>query len=72
MLYTEKLLYVHPWSDPVDHETFLMGFDAGEQWSHGIEGWDTPFDRKSGRTSAWLTPEDGRQIREQVKAELRQ
>jgi hypothetical protein len=30
--YTKCLLAIYPWADTVDLETFLMGFDAGEQW----------------------------------------
>ena len=29
----EKLLAGQPWSDPVDLETFLRGFDAGEEYA---------------------------------------
>ena len=34
----EKLLALHPWSDPVDLETFLLGFDAGEQYAYCGKG----------------------------------
>jgi len=34
----EKLLSVHPWSDPMDLETFLLGFDAGEQYASCDKG----------------------------------
>ena len=71
ILYTEKLLSVYPWLDSVDLETFLLGFDAGEQWASGSEDWDTASDNKSGRTLAWLTPEDGKAIRNEVRDELR-
>jgi len=33
-MYTQKLLATYPWLDIVDLRIFLMGFDAGEQWSH--------------------------------------
>jgi hypothetical protein len=29
----KNLLATHPWADFLDLETFLMGFDAGEQWA---------------------------------------
>ncbi len=32
-LYTEMLRATHPWVDMTDVRIFLMGFDAGEQWS---------------------------------------
>lgn len=31
--YTQMLSAIHPWLDMVDRQMFLMGFDAGEQWS---------------------------------------
>lgn len=70
ILYTERLLKACPWIDLVDMETFLMGFDAGEQWASGREDWDTPLGSKSDRTSAWLTPSDGDAIRGQLRGEF--
>jgi len=33
MVYIETLLATYQWADSVDLRMFLMGFDAGEEWS---------------------------------------
>ena len=37
-LYIEMLLATYPWADIVDLRMFLMGFDAGDQWSRHTTG----------------------------------
>jgi hypothetical protein len=69
-LYIEKWSSVSPWSDSVDLETFLMGFDAGEQWASGRQDWDTPIDNTTDRQGAWLTSFDGEEIRDAVRTEM--
>lgn len=53
ILYTEKWLSVCPWTDSVDLEIFLMGFDAAEQW-YGSSG--TRSDYRHDVQSAWPPP----------------
>lgn len=36
--YIEMLSATLDWADIVDFRTFLMGFDAGEQWTHHTQG----------------------------------
>jgi hypothetical protein len=38
MIYIEMLLATHPWCDKPDLRIFLMGFDAGEEWSCDTSG----------------------------------
>lgn len=70
--YTEKSLTLHPWLDSVDLETFLQGFDAGEQWASHTQDWDTFPDKQGDRqgTAAWLTSADGVAIRDSVHQEV--
>jgi hypothetical protein len=56
-LYTEKLLAIHPWVDHQDLEIFLMGFDAGEQWSMCTHG-KLQEHRHFEIGESWLYPED--------------
>jgi hypothetical protein len=42
--YTKALLAIHPWADIVDQRIFLMGFDAGEQWT--LHTTDKEIDRR--------------------------
>jgi hypothetical protein len=71
--YTEKLLTLRQSRlDSVDLETFLQGFDAGEQWASYTQDWDTFPDKQGDRqaTAAWLTSTDGVAIRESVHREV--
>jgi hypothetical protein len=36
----DTLLAKYPWMDLVDHQIFLEGFDAGEQYGRNISDWD--------------------------------
>jgi hypothetical protein len=49
--YTKALLAIHPWADTVDLEIFLMGFDAGEQWSRHTMGMER---NKHPDNATWL------------------
>jgi hypothetical protein len=50
--YIAALLAIHPWADIVDQRIFLMGFDAGEQWTLYTMGKESD---KRPETSPWLT-----------------
>jgi hypothetical protein len=51
--YTEKLLSLYPLLDSVDQKIFLMGFDAGEEWSSlGKRSCDIQSDRNDGEITA--------------------
>lgn len=68
-LYIEKWLSVCPWADQADVETFLMGFDAGEQWQPGKSDSCIESSRTRDQRSTWLVPQDGVEIWNAVKKE---
>lgn len=74
-LYTEKLLSLYPLLDSVDLKIFLMGFEAGEEWSDLDKlNWGKESARNDAGiavTSAWLTPGDRQWIKTEILAEWR-
>jgi hypothetical protein len=55
-LYTRKLQAILPWADCVDLEIFLMGFDAGAQWSRDSSQSNIGSDAVADMSVSWITP----------------
>lgn len=68
--YTKALSEMHSWADAVDHQIFLMGFEAGEQWSLHYH-MDMARSKHPFEMSSWLDLPEHNQILDRIHQQIK-